>query len=59
MRGFQGQAVLLMEDILECIEKHGEEIALILFSGVQYYTGQLFNMKRITEAGHAKVGPLS
>ena len=43
---------LRTEDILNAIETHGRELALIIFGGVQYYTGQFFNIKKITEAGH-------
>ncbi|VDM29974.1 unnamed protein product, partial [Toxocara canis] len=46
---------LRMEDILSLIEREGDSIAVIMFSGLQYYTGQLFDMKTITEAGHRKV----
>lgn len=51
----QGEDTLRTEDILEVIEKEGDTIAVVMFSGVQYYTGQLFNMAAITEAGQRKV----
>lgn len=51
----QGEETLRTEDILEVIEKEGDSIAVVMFSGVQYYTGQLFNMAAITEAGQRKV----
>ncbi len=47
------------EDIVLAIEEHKNELALVFFGGVNYYTGQLFNMKSITEkaqAAGAKVG---
>uniref|UniRef100_A0AAQ5ZQT9 Kynureninase n=2 Tax=Amphiprion ocellaris TaxID=80972 RepID=A0AAQ5ZQT9_AMPOC len=49
-----GEETLRTEDILEVIEKEGDSIAVVMFSGVQYYTGQLFNMAAITEAGQRK-----
>lgn len=45
---------LRTEDIVEAINREGEQTALVLFSGVQFCTGQFFDMKAITEAGHAK-----
>jgi len=51
----QGEHVLRIEDILDTIEKEGQSIAVIMLPGVQYYTGQLFEMKTITKAGHDKV----
>lgn len=50
-----GEHTLRTEDIVAEIEKHGEEVAIVMFSGVNYYTGQFFDMKTITEAAH-KVG---
>ncbi|XP_069879821.1 kynureninase isoform X1 [Dipodomys merriami] len=50
----QGEDLLRMEDILEVIEKEGDSIAVIMFSGVHFYTGQIFNMPAITKAGQAK-----
>ncbi|XP_025896652.1 kynureninase isoform X1 [Nothoprocta perdicaria] len=50
----EGEETLRTEDILAVIEKEGDSIAVILFSGVQYYTGQLFDIPRITKAGQEK-----
>lgn len=50
----QGETYIKTEDILEVIEREGDKIALVMFAGVNYYTGQFFDMKKITEAGHKK-----
>jgi kynureninase len=47
-----GEGHLRTEDILSTIKETGEELALVMFSGVQYYTGQAFDMKAITKVAH-------
>lgn len=48
----KGEHSLRTEDILQVIEDHGSEVALVMFSGVQYYTGQAFDMQAITQKAH-------
>ena len=48
-----GEQTLRTEDIVATIEKHKNSVALVLFGGVNYYTGQLFDLKAITNAAHA------
>jgi len=47
-----GEYTLRTEDIIATIEKHADELALVMFSGINYYTGQVFDMKAIAEAAH-------
>ena len=48
----KGEYLVRHEDILNAIDKHHDEIALVLFSGINYYTGQVFDIKAITDAAH-------
>ena len=48
----EGEYHIREEDILNAIEKNKDSLAMIMIGGVNYFTGQVFDMKRITEAGH-------
>ncbi len=49
-----GETNLRTEDILKAIETDGDSIACVFFPGVQFYTGQSFDLAAITKAAHAK-----
>lgn len=48
-----GEHLIREEDILQKIAELGDELALVMIGGVNYYTGQYFNLQKITAAGHA------
>ncbi|MBK7433625.1 MAG: kynureninase [Chitinophagaceae bacterium] len=47
-----GEHQIQTEDILSVITEHSDELALVIFGGVNYYSGQIFDMHRITKAAH-------
>jgi kynureninase len=49
-----GESCLRGDDIADVIAREGESIALILFGGVNYATGQVFDLRRISHDGHQK-----
>lgn len=54
-----GEELLNYDDLESILKTQGDEIALIMIGGVNYYTGQFFDLKRITQLGHhygCKVG---
>lgn len=48
----EGEYTLRTEDILAAISENGDALALVLFGGINYFTGQWFDMPAITQAGH-------
>lgn len=59
LRARENEFCLDHKDIIDYIREFGDEIALVLLSGVQYYTGQLFKIEEITLEAHKKVGIFS
>ncbi len=54
MRPREGEDLVRTEDVEQYLAAHGEQIALVMFGGVNFYTGQAFDMRRITQAAHAQ-----
>lgn len=48
----EGELNVRTEDIVQTIETHANELALVMFGGVNYYTGQFFDIPTITQAAH-------
>ena len=47
-----GEYTLRTEDIVKTIKQNADQLALVIFGGVQYYTGQFFDIQAITKAAH-------
>ena len=54
----EGEKTIRNEDIISTIEANAESVALVMLGGINYYTGQLFDIKSITEATH-KAGAIA
>jgi kynureninase len=47
-----GEHLIRLEDVEELLERRGAEIAVVLWSGVNFFTGQLFDLPRLVAAAH-------
>ncbi len=50
----ENEELLQIEDLEKIVEEQGDEIAMFLIGGVNYYTGQYLDLKKIAEIGHTK-----
>ena len=54
-----GETLLNIDDLASILDTQGDEIALLLIGGINYYTGQYLDLKKIAKLGHqygCKVG---
>jgi len=49
----EGEWTIRTEDILEAVDANADQLALLFFGGVNYFTGQVFDMPALTRAAHA------
>ena len=48
----EGEYLIREEDIIATIEEHSDELALVFFGGINYFTGQLFDIEKLTQVAH-------
>lgn len=48
----EGEYLINEEDVLATIEKYKDSVAVVMIGGVNYFTGQVFDMEKITKAAH-------
>ena len=48
----QGEFTIRMEDTVDLINKHADQLAVVMFGGVNFFTGQLLDIEKITAAAH-------
>src|SRR5437016_5080131 len=48
----KSQFTIRTEDILDLIDKNADQLAIVIFGGANFFTGQLFDIKKITAAAH-------
>jgi kynureninase len=50
----KGEFTIRTDDIVDLVEKHADQLAVVMFAGVNFFTGQLFDIKRVTAAARAR-----
>jgi kynureninase len=50
----KGESAIRIEDIIDLIEKHADELAVVMFAGVNFFTGQFFDIEKITAAARKR-----
>src|ERR1700758_367630 len=48
----KGEFTIRTEDILDLINKNADQLAIVIYGGANFFTGQLFDIKKITAAAH-------
>ena len=48
----EGEVIIRLEDVKRVIQQNADSVSLIMLGGVNYYTGQVFEMKEIAEEAH-------
>jgi len=51
-KGKNGSDIIETEDILQLIRDNADETSMLMFAGVNYYTGQFFDIEAITKECH-------
>ncbi len=49
----KGSYLIEDEDIINAIKEAGDSLAIVMIGGVNYYTGQFFDLEQITKASHS------
>ncbi len=52
LKAMEGEHAIRNEDVISSIKKYGNEVALVIMGGINYYSGQVFDMQSITAAAH-------
>src|ERR1051325_472126 len=48
----KGEFTIRMQDIVDLIDEQRDQLAVVMFAGINFFTGQLFDVEKITAAAH-------